>query len=361
MAPETARRSAADRIYSTERACPGCGRSFAPLDPRLFSFNSKHGWCARCFGTGVILEGFEASQTGEERWWNEGFDGAAHTCPACNGERLRPEALCVRFKKHNISEVTALSVSRALTFVNKLRLNAREQSVARDILSELRSRVEFLIHVGLGYLALSRSAPTLSGGEAQRIRLAAQLGSNLRGVCYILDEPTIGLHPRDNTMLLDTLHDLQRKGNTVVVVEHDEETIRRADHIVDLGPGGGVEGGRVVAAGPIHEIMGNPASVTGQFLRNPLPHPLARTRSSGNGELSIIGANLHNLRELDATIPLGKLVVVTGVSGSGKSTLVRHVLYESVRTGLTRRRRPSVAGRAVGCTKCAAWNRYGVC
>jgi excinuclease ABC subunit A len=206
----------------------------------------------------------------------------------------------------------------------------------------LQSRLRFLEQVGLSYLSLDRAVPTLSGGEAQRIRLASQLGSNLRGVCYILDEPTIGLHPRDNLMLLDTLHQLEAKGNTVVVVEHDEETIRRAGHIIDLGPGAGSNGGRLVAEGTIQDIIRCEESLTGRMLRQPLRHPLNRSpRTGATKSVEIVGARLHNLKDVRVKIPLGRLVCVTGVSGSGKSTLVRDVLYKSLKD----------RSRHIGCEK----------
>ena len=330
-------------LYSTRRACPKCARSFPEPDPRLFSYNSKHGWCPRCYGTGLDLPGFDEEQTGEEIWWNEWFEGEERLCPVCGGKRLRPEALAVRFQGRNIAELTALSVADAAKWVDGLKLRGTEAEIARDLLGELRSRLAFLKAVGLGYLALDRAAPTLSGGEAQRIRLAAQLGSNLRGVCYILDEPTIGLHPRDNEMLLDTLHKLQTKGNTIVVVEHDEETIRRADHVIDLGPGAGVNGGRLVASGTLNELIRDRRSVTGKYLREPLRHPLdAHHRPPATRHLTITGATLHNLKNLTVPIPLGRLVCVTGASGSGKSTLVRDVLYRSLRND---------HGQPVGCQK----------
>ena len=210
---------ASEATFSTRRACPRCGRSFAELDPRLFSFNSKHGWCERCYGTGLVLPGFDEDQTGEEIWWTDWWGGPERTCPKCQGKRLRPEALAVRFAGHTIAELTALSVEAAERFFGTLRLRGRAVAIARDILSELQARLMFLKRVGLGYLTLDRSAPTLSGGEAQRLRLASQLGSNLRGVCYILDEPTIGLHPHDHRRLLDTLARLEAKGNTVLEVD----------------------------------------------------------------------------------------------------------------------------------------------
>ncbi|MEE8041633.1 MAG: hypothetical protein V3T15_02430, partial [Pseudomonadales bacterium] len=336
----TLRRGASrETLYSTERACPGCATSFDELDPRLFSFNSRHGWCPRCYGTGVILRGFDDEQTGEESLWLED-DVSDRTCPTCDGARLCPEALAVRFQDKSISEFTGLTVDEADRAFLRLKLEQRGAVIARDVLAELRSRLSFLKHVGLGYLSLDRSAPTLSGGEAQRIRLAAQLGSNLRGVCYILDEPTIGLHPRDNRMLLDTLEHLRGKGNTIVVVEHDEETIRRADHLVDLGPGAGVRGGEVVASGSLEDLLKSKESVTGRFMANPLLHPLHESarRNGVEGELRVRGATLNNLKNLDVVLPLGKLVCVTGVSGSGKSTLVRQVLHENLAEKLARNR-----------------------
>ena len=364
----TANRAPAESLYSVRRACPRCERSFDELDPRLFSFNSKHGWCPKCYGTGLRLEGFDEAQTGEERWWTDGWEGPEPTCPACAGHRLRAEALAVHFHGRRIHEMTALSVSAARRQVGRLTLSGRDAAVARDILSELTARLDFLEQVGLGYLTLDRAAPTLSGGEAQRIRLASQLGSNLRGVCYILDEPTIGLHARDNQMLLETLRGLERKGNTIVVVEHDEETIRQAAHVVDLGPGAGVHGGRVIAEGSPAALLDNSDSVTGRFLANPLPHPLIdrRERGAGNGRfqgsdhpiraLRIERASRHNLKGIAVEVPLGRLVCVTGVSGSGKSTLVRDVIHDNL-AGLvgSRRRRRTRPEVVHGCTDITGW------
>ncbi len=355
--------AAAGEIFSTRRACPGCGRSFEELDPRLFSFNSKHGWCGSCFGTGLLMSGFDAEQSGEEIWWNQWWEGGERICPDCRGQRLRPEALAVRFDGRSIAEFVALPVARVEDLFRTMSLAGRQAEIARDILAELRSRLAFLKEVGLGYLSLDRAAPTLSGGEAQRIRLAAQLGSNLRGVCYILDEPTIGLHPRDNRMLLDTLGKLEGKGNTVVVVEHDEETIRRAEHLVDLGPGAGVHGGRVVAAGSVAQLMASPESITGRFLAHPLRHPLVEKRPCGSGEngparLAIVGADLHNLKQPRVALPLQRLVCVTGVSGSGKSTLVREVLHGNLRRLLGEKR----AGEETplhGCREIRGWQSLG--
>ena len=340
-----------ETLYSTARACPGCGRSFDELDPRLFSWNSRHGWCPKCFGTGRELRDFDDTQTGEEAYWSEDGHGDARECRACGGRRLRPEALAVRYRSHTISDLGALDVATARRTLARIRPRGREAAIARDVLAELSTRLDFLCRLGLGYLRLDRAAPTLSGGEAQRIRLAAQLGSNLRGVCYILDEPTIGLHARDNAMLLDTLRALRAKGNTVVVVEHDEETIRSAEHIVDLGPGAGVNGGRVVAHGPIGRVLANRESLTGRHLASPLVHPLPGIRSpertkAPEQHLSIRGACLNNLRDIDIDLPLERLVCVTGVSGSGKSSLVRGVLLANLAAALRRRRggRPKWTG-----------------
>ncbi len=316
------------RVFSTKRACPSCGRSFAELDPRLFSFNSKHGWCPECYGTGLALDRVEwdeeREKTGTEDHvldsWIEWLE-VDEPCPGCDGKRLNREALAVRWQDRPISELAALPVGKLEALFRGLELSGREAS-----------RLSFLDQVGLSYLSLDRSAPTLSGGEAQRIRLASQLGSNLRGVCYILDEPTIGLHPRDNQILLNTLERLQAKGNTLVVVEHDEDTIRRASHVVDLGPGAGKRGGRVIAEGSAGDLMRNADSVTGKFLKNPLMHPLhpPRTVARSTPSLEIAGASLHNLKNIDLRVPLARLSVITGVSGSGKSTLARDVLYANL-------------------------------
>ena len=221
----------------------------------------------------------------------------------------------------------------------QLKLQGREQDIARDVLTEINSRLAFLEDVGLGYLALDRSAPTLSGGEAQRIRLAAQLGSNLQGVCYILDEPTIGLHPRDNEILLDTLDKLAEKGNSLLVVEHDEDTIRRADYVLDLGPGAGSRGGEIVAAGTAEELQRSPDSLTGNFLAQPLQHPFEPRRAvnSRMPALVVREPTLHNLKRENVRVPLGRLVVFTGVSGSGKSTIARDVLHDNLCAVLARK------------------------
>ena len=279
------------------------------------------------------------------------------------GERLNPVARHVLFRGRSIAALTRLPVKDFAAAVAKFKLAGRELAIARDIVAELASRTRFLCDVGLGYLELGRAAPTLSGGEAQRIRLAAQLGSNLQGVCYVLDEPTIGLHPRDNAALLDTLDRLRRKGNTLVVVEHDEETIRRADHVVDLGPGAGVRGGELVAEGTAAELARLANSATGRCLASPLQHSRSRRRPvvRDTPSVEVHGATLHNLRKVDARIPLKRLTVVTGVSGSGKSSLARDVLLANLKRLLSqpararraRRQEPAVSG----CESITGWER----
>jgi excinuclease ABC subunit A len=338
------------RIFSARRACPRCGRGFPEPDPRLLSFNSSQGWCPSCFGTGARPANFESEQTGEEAQWldTSGVEagGSAAPCPSCQGARLNSTALHLRFRERSIAELTALSVKALRRYFEQLRLPVREATIARDALAEIRARLEFLERVGLGYIALDRAAPSLSGGEAQRIRLAAQLGSNLQGVCYVLDEPTIGLHPRDNEVLLEALAGLSAAGNTLVVVEHDEETIRRADHIIDLGPGAGVRGGYVVAAGTARELEVNPQSVTGRFLARPVMHAAAPHRATDRRSeaIEIDAAHLHNLRNIDVRIPLGRLVVITGVSGSGKSSLARDLLYTNLRAMIGAKSEPALIG-----------------
>jgi excinuclease ABC subunit A len=257
-------------------------------------------------------------------------------CRACGGARLKREALCVTVGGKGIDAVTALSVSEALAFFREIPLSPREEQIAARILKEIRSRLLFLADVGLDYLTLSRASGTLSGGEGQRIRLATQIGASLMGVLYILDEPSIGLHQRDNRRLLATLRRLRDLGNTVLVVEHDEETIRTADHVIDMGPGAGEHGGRVVAAGPPEEIVRCEASLTGQYLSGRKEIPVPRTRRRNNGHaLTVAGCRANNLKGIDVTVPLGVITCVTGVSGSGKSTLVLDTLYRALAQRLT--------------------------
>jgi excinuclease ABC subunit A len=455
-------------VFSTTRACPVCATSYPELDPRLFSYNSKHGWCPDCVGTGLALSREQRkalddsvrddNDKGREQRFAEPEveDLADRACPTCQGTRLNAQARAVKFGGEGITSVARLAVNEVRAWVQSLMgdpapgrpkpdqsprgaatraaaehggdapapgrpkpdqpprgaatrasggawgpLTQREADIARDLLPEIESRLAFLEEVGLNYLTLDRGAPTLSGGEAQRIRLAAQLGSNLQGVCYVLDEPTIGLHARDNAVLLNALHKLGEMGNTLVVVEHDEDTIRRADHIIDIGPSAGKRGGRVVAQGSVADLSANPESVTGRYLLHAMKHPLqarrvvaemgfankeaAETGTADRGSdpdsghpgprskkprtksgsdpmadvpisaeptptqsnettwIEVKGANLHNLQHLNVDVPLQRLVVVTGVSGSGKSTFARDVLLTNVAEAVSRR--STFAGR----------------
>ena len=277
----------------------------------------------------ILQQTYEESSEGYREWLTEYMSPIQ--CPACHGKRLRPASLAVRVKNFSIAEFTEMPIARALMTVRHWEFGDREMQIAGRVLDEIRRRLEFLSAVGLDYLSLDRSAATLSGGEAQRIRLATQIGSKLRGVLYVLDEPSIGLHPRDNGRLLDTLTQLRDMGNTVLVVEHDAETIERADYVIDLGPGAGRLGGGLVASGTPQGIAQNPESLTGRYLAGSLQIPVPPTRRASNGKkLLIVGASEHNLKNIDVEIPLGLLTVVTGVSGSGKSTLVNEILYRAL-------------------------------
>jgi len=270
------------------------------------------------------------------------------TCPVCHGRRLRPESLAVKVNGISIADFTALPIGRALDAAKKVQLTAREAQLAGRILKEVCERLEFLLAVGLGYLSLDRSAATLSGGEGQRIRLATQIGSRLRGVLYVLDEPSIGLHHRDNDRLLKALESLRDLGNTVLVVEHDEETIRRADYVIDLGPGAGRHGGEVVAAGTPKQIASAPQSVTGKYIAGEISILARQAPRNVNGKnLAVLGAREHNLKNLDVTFPLGVMTVVTGVSGSGKSTLINDILYPALAKQLYRSRTEPGAHKSI--------------
>ena len=292
-------------------------------------------------GFGVIRREFEGIANNLERRYKETQSPAMRAeleecmsetpCPDCGGRRLKKTALAVTVGGMNIAEFTDLPVVSALKFIDSLQLSEKDMMIAERILKEIESRLGFLVNVGLGYLTLSRSAATLSGGESQRIRLATQIGSSLMGVLYILDEPSIGLHQRDNDKLLRTLKRLRDLGNTLIVVEHDEDTMRAADYIVDVGPGAGVNGGRIVCAGSVDDICACPESVTGQYLSGKKKIPVPETRRAGSGRfLRIRGAKENNLKNIDVDIPLGKLVCVTGVSGSGKSSLINEILYKTL-------------------------------
>jgi excinuclease ABC subunit A len=407
-----------EHLYSLRFFCPRCNLSFADLDPRLFSFNSRHGACPTCNGMGrtydfdrdlMIPDWRLSPNQGALEVYNGGpfkkrhrqqmlthiaavlsldldvpmtalqprqIDSLLHgasnrqgsfegliphcrrlyesssrerlkryfepfmnemPCGVCGGTRLQPQARAVRVSGHSICDLVGRSVDTALATVREYRLNARDSQIAEPVLKEILARLECMQEVGLGYLTLDRPSDTLSGGEAQRLRLSAQLGSNMRGVCYVLDEPTIGLHARDNARLLDTLERLRTQGNSIVVVEHDEETIHRADYIIDLGPGAGKQGGQIVAAGTLDQVAQNPESVTGRYLSN----GWHQERAGGQRPLddctwlALYGARDHNLKNVEVRFPLHTFIAISGVSGSGKSTLVKHILYNALRKRLT--------------------------
>ncbi|MBN1569097.1 MAG: excinuclease ABC subunit UvrA [Acidobacteria bacterium] len=407
-----------ERLFSERQACIDCGISIPTLEPRSFSFNSRHGACPDCGGMGThlvinpdnlildpgqpiasiqfpvennriaqylretlvsvarhfkldsnspfeklpakareiyffgspdplagsrnsrnaladfrgvgkwlesLLDGDENSRAGEEL----GKLFSEQECPVCKGSRLRPESRAVKINALSISDYARLPLEEAEKAFGRIELTSRENRIAGQVLREIKDRMEFLLNVGVGYLSLDRPAASLSGGEGQRIRLATQIGSRLRGVLYVLDEPSIGLHPRDNRRLLDTLAELRDMGNTILVVEHDEETMRSADHIIDLGPGGGRLGGEIVAAGTIQDVMSAPDSITGKYLTGELRIDCPKTRRQGNGKKLIVkGAKHNNLQNLNVEFPLGLFICVTGVSGAGKSSLVDDIVYK---------------------------------
>jgi len=311
-------------IFSQKHACVRCGISFPELTPRLFSFNSPHGACPSCGGLGRQADG---------AWLSE--DPAplvgGRPCKQCNGARLRRESLHVKVGGKSIAEVTSMSIRDALGFLSAVRFGRQAQIVAEKILQEIKSRLNFMVQVGLDYLTLDRPSATLSGGEAQRIRLATQIGSSLVGVLYILDEPSIGLHQRDNARLLAILRRLRDLGNTVLVVEHDRETILEADHVIDMGPGAGLKGGEVVAQGTAQEIMGGEGSLTGRYLSGRMEIPVPTQRRKGSGKRLVLrGVRQNNLKGITVEIPIGAMTCVTGVSGSGKSSLVVDTLCRAM-------------------------------
>ena len=304
-----------ERLYSERLACVDCGISIPVVEPRTFSFNSRYGACQTCSGLGTRLE----------------LDPTPRPCSACGGRRLRPESLAIKIARLSISDLTSLALGRTLQVITDLELTPRESRIAGRLVQEVIDRIEFLCAVGLEYLSLDRSAATLSGGEAQRIRLATQIGSRLRGVLYVLDEPSIGLHHRDNQRLLTMLQQLRDLGNTVLVVEHDEDTIRRADFVVDLGAGAGKAGGELIAKGTAAEIAHNPRSLTGRYISGDLAIPVPGHRRKGDGKAVIVrGARQNNLKGINVRFPLGLFTVISGVSGSGKSSLVNDILYRAL-------------------------------
>jgi excinuclease ABC subunit A len=320
-----------EELFSTTSACPSCGFSVPELDPRWFSFNTKQGRCETCEGAGVLVE---ETRRRRAKKGESAVVLVERPCSGCAGSRLSPVPRAVRLSGQRYHEFSRLSVRAALAVVRSFRFEGDAATLSKAALAELVRRLEFLETVGLGYLSLDRPARTLSGGEMQRLRLAAQLGAGLTGALYVLDEPTIGLHPRDTGRLLENLERLVDLGSTVLVVEHDVDTIRAADHLVDLGPGGGSRGGEVVAAGAPRDVLSSPLSPTGRALSHPAPRRQALPVPSKHPELALRGATANNLKGGDLEIPLGRLVVVAGVSGSGKSTLVQRVLLPAVRKAL---------------------------
>jgi excinuclease ABC subunit A len=315
-----------DILFSKTMACPKCGISYPEINPMFFSFNSSQGACPRCKGLG-----FENLEVGTTRFREDSTEiENQKICGLCNGLRLRREALNIKIQNVNIGEFTRMPVRDALLFINNLKLTEREQTIASRVLKEVKDRLTFLSKVGLSYLTLDRSSLTLAGGESQRIRLATQLGSSLTGVLYVLDEPTIGMHPRDTKKLLENLSFIRDAGNTIIVVEHDEETIRWADHVVDMGPGAGLNGGWVIASGKPEEIEKNEKSITGKYLSGLVSIDTPLMRRKTKDFIRIIGAQEFNLKEINVNIPLGTFTCVTGVSGSGKSTLVFEILYKAL-------------------------------
>jgi excinuclease ABC subunit A len=313
-------------LMSSKLSCPKDGYSYPEVEPRLFSFNSPYGACPECNGLGTRY-----------------FFGSEQ-CPVCLGARLRPEALHVLIDKVNIVDVVSMSIKDGREFFEKIKLTAREKNISKVILKEIEARLDFMINVGIEYLSLSRRAHTLSGGEAQRIRLASQLGSGLVGALYVLDEPTIGLHSKDNDRLIKTLLNLRDLGNTILVVEHDEDTIFASDYIVDIGPGAGVHGGNVVVAGYLDQLLlakkNESGSRTLAYLREEESVPVPETRrSSEKGSISVRGGKVFNITNMNVDVPLGKLIAVTGVSGSGKSSFVYEILHKNLQARFDRRYR----------------------
>jgi excinuclease ABC subunit A len=321
--------------FNREPVCPLCGFKFEKMSPGMFSFNSPHGACPDCGGLGT-----------KHSPAMDGSSSGKIICPTCLGARLKRESLAVKVGGKGIHEVTALSVKTAEQFLSGLQFTRKQGVIASRLLKEILARLGFISSLGLGYLTIDRSVSSLSGGEDQRIRLATQIGSGLAGVLYALDEPSIGLHPKDNLKLLESLKKLRDLGNTVLVVEHDEQTIRAADHLVDIGPGAGEGGGRLIFSGPPEKILEIPESLTGGYLSGALQIPVPALRRKGIGSyLSVIGGCEHNLKNVSVHIPLGTFTCVTGVSGSGKSSLINDIVYPFLSRRLNRSK------RSVGCVQ----------
>lgn len=342
------------QLFSLKSACPECGYSFSDLEPRLFSFNNPRGYCPTCHGLGTLdfleEEIYEEGEGGNKKLSKVkytlknakekeedddfSFEPDISVCPSCQGHRLKPEALNVKIHHQNISEVADYSCLELKEFLQEVKdkkdiFKSKDLLVAEKIILQIQNRLDYLIRVGTGYLSMSRSSRTLSGGEAQRIRLATQVGSSLIGVLYVMDEPSIGLHPRDHHRLLNIIAELRDRGNTIILVEHDEDTILFADHVVDLGPRAGKLGGEILAEGTPQEVMKNKNSLTGKYLNRVLHIPIPKIRRQGNGKfIELTGATGNNLKNVNLKIPLGLFNCVTGVSGSGKSTLIIDTLYK---------------------------------
>jgi len=322
-------------IFNRDPVCPLCGFRFGKISPGMFSFNSPHGACPDCGGLGT-----------RQPPATDGTRSGGILCPTCLGARLKREGLAVKVGGKGIHEVSALPVKKAEQFLSGLDMNPKQSAVASRLLKEILARLGFISSLGLDYLTIDRSISSLSGGEDQRVRLATQIGSGLAGVLYVLDEPSVGLHPKDNLKLLESLKKLKNLGNTVLVVEHDEQTILAADHIVDIGPGAGEEGGRLVFSGPPEKIAAIPESLTGRYLSGALQIAVPGRRRKGTGDyLRVAGACEHNLKNISVDIPLGTFTCVTGVSGSGKSSLINDIVYPFLSRRLNRSKRP------IGCVQ----------
>jgi excinuclease ABC subunit A len=313
-----------ESYYSLKLLCPFCDIDIPELEPRSFSFNSPYGACPRCHGLGhqTVIDEWGETQLTEE------------TCSQCKGSRLKPESLAVKINGKNIFELSSLAVSRLFEEIRSFQYTSTQELIASKIHKEILSRLAVMTELGLSYLDLNRTTASLSGGEAQRVRLAAQVGARLRGILYVLDEPTIGLHQRDNGRLIQLLRKIRDDGNSIIVVEHDEQTIRAADFILDLGPGAGEQGGFVVAEGPLERILRSPDSLTAKYLRGEMKIVPPPVRKKPSGWLTILRAREHNLKDIDVRIPLACMTAVTGVSGSGKSTLIYDILYRSLQNQL---------------------------
>lgn len=339
--------------YSLHSSCPECGFSFPDLEPRLFSFNNPRGACEVCHGLGTLditeEENYSDSEVGGKKLDKVQYsykgkkisevnasdddeiaeDMIINECPSCHGTRLRPEALNIKIQNRNIAELSSLSIEELYAWFQTVQWNNKNKLIAEKILKQINERLQYLMRVGTSYLSLSRPANTLSGGEAQRIRLATQVGSALIGCMYVMDEPSIGLHPRDHHRLLEIIGELKDRGNTIILVEHDEDTILYADHVVDLGPRAGKLGGSIMAEGTPQELMQNPNSLTGQYISGKIKIPVPHQRRKGSGLfLTLEGASGNNLQHINIKIPLGAFTCVTGVSGSGKSTLILDTMYK---------------------------------